>query len=165
MMSNDKSKYESPSQWLSILKGDELWLNKVEKLQAADSSALASLKSEAIEELRDKDLHKCDLQYYWEGHNRDVEKAVCEVWELHKTLERLKRLTIAILTLEWIEHHACGSQDVPEKLRLSGTEQATDAASATVPKMKTCVLQLYGERQETALRGMGEGVCLLELKM
>lgn len=113
MISNDKAKYRSSSEWLSAVRHDEVWLNRKEKLLSADSSALASFKSKAIEELGNGVVLK-----FWEDYNHDVEKAIQEGWDSGKSLVFLKQDALSILTLEWLEkkekEDAGTAAEVPE---------------------------------------------------
>ena len=123
MISNDRKKYKSAAEWLAALRQDELWHNREERLQAVDSSKLASFKSKAIEELGNGVVFS-----FWEDYNHDVEKVIHEGWDTGMSLVNLKRDALNILTLEWLEKQAGDSKSVPEILK-------TDEAGKLLEKL------------------------------
>ncbi|MBR1558222.1 MAG: hypothetical protein IJ647_10815 [Prevotella sp.] len=106
MISNDRSKYRSSSEWLSALRQDEAWLLQEERLLSADSSEKDALRSKAVERMSDETVSD-----FWEIYNHNVEKTVQEAWDTGLSLPNLKRQALGLLTLEWLGRHE-GAADV-----------------------------------------------------
>lgn len=98
MISNDRAKYSSSSEWLSALRQDEAWLLQEERLLSSSSSDMEALRKKAVEMMGDDTVSD-----YWEIYNHNVEKAIQEAWDTGMSLVKLKIQAIGLLTLEWIE--------------------------------------------------------------
>ena len=98
MISNDRAKYSSSSEWLSALRQDEAWLLQEERLLSSGSSDMEALRKKAVERMGDDTISD-----YWEIYNHNVEKAIQEAWDTGMSLVKLKIQAIGLLTLEWIE--------------------------------------------------------------
>ena len=98
MISNDRAKYSSSSEWLSALRQDEAWLLQEERLLSSGSSDMETLRKIAVERMGDDTVSD-----YWEIYNHNVEKAIQEAWDTGMSLVKLKIQAIGLLTLEWIE--------------------------------------------------------------
>ena len=98
MISNDRAKYSSSSEWLSALRQDEAWLLQEERLLSSGSSDMEALRKIAVERMGDDTVSD-----YWEIYNHNVEKAIQEAWDTGMSLVKLKIQAIGLLTLEWIE--------------------------------------------------------------
>lgn len=98
MISNDRAKYSSSSEWLSALRQDEAWLLQEERLLSSGSSDMEALRKKAVERMGDDTVSD-----YWEIYNHNVEKAIQEAWDTGMSLVKLKIQAIGLLTLEWIE--------------------------------------------------------------
>ena len=154
MISNDRKKYKSAAEWLAALRQDELWHNRKERLQAVDSSKLASIKSKSIEELGNGVLFS-----FWEDYNHDVEKVIQEGWDTGMSLVNLKRDALNILTLEWLEKQKGDSHDVPQILKTDEAKkywlrlekaEFVDAKHALMPettrKQAMYIAELFAEK-------------------
>ena len=98
MISNDRAKYSSSSEWLSALRQDEAWLLQEERLLSSGSSDMDALRKKAVERMGNDTVSD-----YWEIYNHNVEKAIQEAWDTGMSLVKLKIQAIGLLTLEWIE--------------------------------------------------------------
>ena len=98
MISNDRAKYRSSSEWLSALRQDEAWLLQEERLLSSGSSDMDALRKKAVERMGDDTVSD-----YWEIYNHNVEKSIQEAWDTGMSLVKLKIQAIGLLTLEWIE--------------------------------------------------------------
>ena len=98
MISNDRAKYSSSSEWLSALRQDEAWLLQEERLLSSGSSDMEALRKKAVERMGNDTVSD-----YWEIYNHNVEKAIQEAWDTGMSLVKLKIQAIGLLTLEWIE--------------------------------------------------------------
>lgn len=98
MISNDRAKYSSSSEWLSALRQDEAWLLQEERLLSSGSSDMEALRKKAVERMGDDTVSD-----YWEIYNHNVEKAIQEAWDTGMSLVKLKIQAIGLLTLERIE--------------------------------------------------------------
>ena len=67
MISNDRAKYCSPSEWLSALRQDKAWLLQEERLQSSVSSDMDALRKKAVERMGDDTVSD-----YWEIYNHNV---------------------------------------------------------------------------------------------
>lgn len=98
MISNDKAKYSSPSEWLSALRQDGLWLSQLQQLQDPKAD---------IKALREAAMRKIGqgLTFeYWDSYQHQVEPVVMEVWGIEEiSLPKLKVQAIGLLMLEWLE--------------------------------------------------------------
>lgn len=101
MISNDRAKYSSSSEWLSALRQDEAWLLQEERLLSSGSSDMDALRKKAVERMGDDTVSD-----YWEIYNHNVEKSIQEAWDTGMSLVKLKIQAIGLLTLEWLERHA-----------------------------------------------------------
>ena len=111
MMSNNRCDYSSASEWLSALRNDELWRSQLQQLQdpLGDGDALHSA---ALRKIGQGDTFEL-----WDSYRHQVEPVVTEVWGIAElSLIKLKIQTIGMLSIEWLEQHACVAKEVPEKL-------------------------------------------------
>jgi hypothetical protein len=98
MISNERAKYSSSSEWLSALRQDEAWLLQEERLLSVSSSDMDALRKKAVERMGDDTVSD-----YWEIYNHNVEKTIQEAWDTGMSLVKLKIHAIGVLTLEWLE--------------------------------------------------------------
>ncbi len=143
MMSNNRADYASPSEWLSALRQDALWLSQLRQLQnpSADADVLHAAAMQKIGQ-------GTSLTYeYWDSYEHQIEPAVAEVWEIADlSLPKLKMQAVGMLMIEWLEQH-------------EGTNQgsdAEDAEDAIIDRLKPI---FYGSEQEAmafleSIRGM-----------
>ena len=118
MMSNNRGDYSSALEWLSVLRQDELWFSQLQLLQdpTADPDALhkAALRK----------IGQGDTYEFWDSYRHQVEPVVTEVWEIAElSLPKLKIQTIGMLSMEWLEQHAGGIKEVPEKLNTNEAKE------------------------------------------
>lgn len=108
MMSTDKQKYASPSDWLSALKQDEAWQSQLRQLQASDTNSISVHRDNAIRRIGNGPTFE-----FWDIHQHNVELAVTEVWEIAElSLPKLKIQVIGMLSMEWIEQqNGCNPKD------------------------------------------------------
>ena len=113
MMSNNRAEYSSASEWLSTLKQDEAWLSQKQLLQISAAGNNGTAREDAI-----RRIGKGETFEFWEIYQHKVEPVVEEVWGIAElTLPKLKIQTIGMLSMEWMEKHACGDKrDLPECL-------------------------------------------------
>lgn len=113
MMSNNRADYGSASEWLSALRKDWLWLSQLQRLQAPSDSNISVSRDEIMQQ-----IGKGDTFHLWNICQHKVEPVVEEIWDTAElSLVSLKVQTIAMLSMEWLEQHACSNHDVPEKLK------------------------------------------------
>jgi hypothetical protein len=173
MMSNNRGDYASASEWLSVLRKDGLWLSQLQQLQDPSADA-GALRAAAIRKIGQGETFE-----FWDSYQHQVDPVVMEVWEISElTLPKLKIQTIGMLSIEWLEQHACGVREVPEKLNtneakevmadlvdagllkenwqpngLSGTERAlvakTMCEQLEINEVWQVFGQLWGEKPET----------------
>ena len=173
MMSNNRGDYASASEWLSVLRKDGLWLSQLQQLQDPSADA-GALRAAAIRKIGQGETFE-----FWDSYQHQVDPVVMEVWEISElTLPKLKIQTIGMLSIEWLEQHACGVREVPEKLNtneakevmadvvdagllkenwqpngLSGTERALVAKTVCeqleINEVWQVFGQLWGEKPET----------------
>lgn len=173
MMSNNRGDYASASEWLSVLRKDGLWLSQLQQLQDPSADA-GALRATAIRKIGQGETFE-----FWDSYQHQVDPVVMEVWEISElTLPKLKIQTIGMLSIEWLEQHACGVREVPEKLNtneakevmadlvdagllkenwqpngLSGTERALVAKTVCeqleINEVWQVFGQLWGEKPET----------------
>lgn len=98
MISNDRTEYNSSSEWLLALKKDEAWLIQEDRLQSFDSSEVDELRMNAVKRMDDE-----IVSYYWDIYEHNVEKTVKEAWDTGMSLVKLKIQALGLLTLECIE--------------------------------------------------------------
>ena len=118
MMSNNREDYSSASEWLSALRKDELWRSQMQQLQdpLGDGDALHSA---ALRKIGQGDTFEL-----WDSYRHQVEPVVTEVWGIAElSLIKLKIQTIGMLSIEWLEQHACGVREVPEKLNTNEAKE------------------------------------------
>ena len=118
MMSNNREDYGSASEWLSALRKDELWRSQMQQLQdpLGDGDALHSA---ALRKIGQGDTFEL-----WDSYRHQVEPVVTEVWGIAElSLIKLKIQTIGMLSIEWLEQHACGVWQVPEKLNTNEAKE------------------------------------------
>ena len=118
MMSNNRGDYASASEWLSVLRKDELWLSQLQQLQdpAADAGAL---RAAAMRKIGQGETFE-----FWDSYQHQVDPVVMEVWEIRElTLPKLKIQTIGMLSMEWLEQHAKKAKKV------KGTKEQKKAVS------------------------------------
>ena len=102
MMSNNREDYGSASEWLSVLRNDELWRSQLQQLQdpAGDGDALHSA---ALRKIGQGDTFEL-----WDSYRHQVEPVVTEVWGIAElSLIKLKIQTIGMLSIEWLEAKDC----------------------------------------------------------
>ena len=130
MMSNNREDYGSASEWLSALRNDELWRSQLQQLQdpLGDGDALHSA---ALRKIGQGDTFEL-----WDSYRHQVEPVVTEVWDIAElSLIKLKIQTIGMLSIEWLEQHASGSQSL----------NTDETLSAIVNKLKPV---FYGSEEE-----------------
>ena len=99
MMSSNRGDYASASEWLSALRQDEAWLGQQQRLQTSVATDVSVHREDAIRRIGQGDTFE-----FWEIYGHQVEKVVCEVWEIAElSLPKLKIQTIGMLSMEWIE--------------------------------------------------------------
>ena len=98
MISNDRTEYNSSSEWLLALKKDEACLIQEDRLQSFDSSEVDELRMNAVKRMDDE-----IVSYYWDIYEHNVEKTVKEAWDTGMSLVKLKIQALGLLTLECIE--------------------------------------------------------------
>ena len=99
MMSSNRGDYASASEWLSALRQDEAWLGQQQRLQTSVATDVSVHREDAI-----RRIGKGETFEFWEIYGHQVEKVVCEVWEIAElSLPKLKIQTIGMLSMEWIE--------------------------------------------------------------
>ena len=152
MISNDRAKYSSSSEWLSALRQDEAWLLQEERLLSSGSSDMEALRKKAVERMGDDTVSD-----YWEIYNHNVEKAIQEAWDTGMSLVKLKIQAIGLLTLEWIEQLTTTTKktklesDEAKKYWLRLEEAGfTDANCALMPettrKQAMYIAELFAEK-------------------
>ena len=152
MISNDRAKYSSSSEWLSALRQDEAWLLQEERLLSSGSSDMEALRKKAVERMGDDTVSD-----YWEIYNHNVEKAIQEAWDTGMSLVKLKIQAIGLLTLEWIEQLTTTTKktklesDEAKKYWLRLEEAGfTDAKHALMPettrKQAMYIAELFAEK-------------------
>ena len=152
MISNDRAKYSSSSEWLSALRQDEAWLLQEERLLSSGSSDMEALRKIAVERMGDDTVSD-----YWEIYNHNVEKAIQEAWDTGMSLVKLKIQAIGLLTLEWIEQQTTTTKktklesDEAKKYWLRLEEAGfTDAKHALMPettrKQAMYIAELFAEK-------------------
>ena len=162
MISNDRAKYGSSSEWLSALRQDEAWLLQEERLHTSMSSDMDALRRKAVVRMG-SDM----VSDYWEIYNHNVEKAIQEAWDTGMSLVKLKIQAIGLLTLEWLEQHASGTQlkntkepllDIVYQLKpiFFGIEEEAKAFLVSIQGMKPTqitdkVNRLVGEKKISEL--------------
>lgn len=99
MISNDRAKYGSPTEWLSALRQDELWTFQEEQLLEADSCKTDALRTDALEAISANKT----VSFFWGCYNHNVEKTIQEAWDTGMSMPNLKIIAINLLTLEWLE--------------------------------------------------------------
>ena len=154
MMSSSRGDYASASEWLSALRQDDAWLSQQQQLMASETSDVSIHREDAIRRIGQGDTFE-----YWKIYGHQVEKVVCEVWDIAElSLPKLKIQTIGMLSMEWLEHHAPMGldelQDVINKLKPIFFGQTEEAKAFLVsiqgmkPKQITDrVNQLVNERK------------------
>ena len=147
MISNERSRYASPSEWLSLLRQDEAWLSHKRKLTPPDDKA--HLKE------ANRRIGMGVTFEYWELYGHKVEPVVEEVWEMpNLTLPQLKLQTIGMLTVEWLEQHCAKVTTKPVK---PVAESASPMVQETfADRVKAIVRQAAtknGQRIETTAKG------------
>ena len=99
MMSSNRGDYASASEWLSALRQDEAWLGQQQRLQTSVATDVSVHREDAIRRIGQGETFE-----FWEIYGHQVEKVVCEVWEIAElSLPKLKIQTIGMLSMEWIE--------------------------------------------------------------
>ena len=152
MISNDRAKYSSSSEWLSALRQDEAWLLQEERLLSSGSSDMEALRKKAVERMGNDTVSD-----YWEIYNHNVEKAIQEAWDTGMSLVKLKIQAIGLLTLEWIEQLTTTTKktklesDEAKKYWLRLEEAGfVDAKHALVPettrKQAMYIAELFAEK-------------------
>ena len=113
MMSNNRAEYSSASEWLLALKEDEAWLSQKQQLQISVAGNNSTDREDAI-----RRIGKGETFEFWEIYQHKVEPVVTEVWGIAElSLPKLKIQTIGMLSMEWLEQHACGGKaELPECL-------------------------------------------------
>ena len=100
MISNDRAKYGSPTEWLSALRQDGLWLSQLQQLQDPKAD-IGALREAAM-----RKIGRGLTFEFWDSYQHQVEPVVTEVWEIDElTFPNLKIQTIGLLMLEWLEQH------------------------------------------------------------
>ena len=118
MMSNNRGDYASASEWLSVLRKDGLWLSQLQQLQDPTADA-DTLRAAAMRKIGQGETFE-----FWDSYQHQVDPVVMEVWEISElTLPKLKIQTIGMLSIEWLEQHACGVREVPEKLNTNEAKE------------------------------------------
>lgn len=113
MMSNNRADYGSAAEWLSALRQDDLWLSQLQRLQAPADSSISVSREEIMQQ-----IGQGDTFHLWNICQHKVEPVVDEIWDTAElSLVRLKIQTIGMLSMEWLEQHACINHEVPEKLK------------------------------------------------
>ena len=103
MMSSNRGDYASASEWLSALRQDEAWLSQQQRLMASETSDVSIHREDAI-----RRIGRGDTFEFWEIYGHQVEKVVCEVWEIAElSLPKLKIQAIGMLSMEWLETQGC----------------------------------------------------------
>lgn len=111
MMSTDKQKYASPSDWLAALRQDEAWQSQLQQLQASDANSIIIHRDKAMRRIGNGPTFE-----FWDIHQHNVELAVTEVWEIAElSLPKLKIQVIGMLSMEWIEQQDGGSSSMNTK--------------------------------------------------
>ena len=118
MMSSNRAEYGSASEWLSALRQDEAWLSQQQRLVASAAEDAKVHHDDAVRRIGNGETFE-----FWEIYRHHVEPVVTEVWEIAElSLPKLKIQTIGMLSMEWLEQHACGGRnELPECL---STEEA-----------------------------------------
>ena len=174
MMSVNRDDYASADEWLSALRQDDAWLYQKQQLQESATCDICAHRDDALRRIGNGITFE-----YWKIYKHKVEPVVGEVWgETGLTLPMLKMQVIGMLSMEWLEQHACDGRDLPEKLKtdeakevmkklvksglltedwrpkdLSGTERALVAKVAcehlNINDVWQVFGQLWGEKPET----------------
>ena len=99
MISYSRGDYESASQWLEALRGDDAWLSQLQQLQNASAEELGRQH-----QMAQKRIEEGAAGDFWYFYKHRVEKVVEELWQTGElTLPKLKAQAIWMLTLEWLE--------------------------------------------------------------
>ena len=99
MISYSRGDYESASQWLEALRGDDAWLSQLQQLQNASAEELGR-----HHQIAQKRIEEGAAGDFWYFYKHRVEKVVEELWQTGElTLPKLKAQAIWMLTLEWLE--------------------------------------------------------------
>jgi hypothetical protein len=99
MMSGNRGDYASASEWLSVLRQDEVWLRQQQRLSASPATDVNIHREDAIRRIGQGETFE-----FWEIYGHQVEPVICEVWEIAElSLPKLKIQTIGMLSMEWIE--------------------------------------------------------------
>lgn len=147
MISNERSRYASPSEWLSLLRQDDVWLSYKQQLTPPDDKAHMKEANRRI--------GMGPTFEYWELYRHQVEPVVEEVWGMpNLTLPQLKLQTIGMLTVEWLEQHGAKVTTKPVK---PAAESAPPMAQETfADRVKAIMRQAAtknGQRIETTTKG------------
>ncbi len=106
MMSNNRAEYGSATEWLAALRQDDAWLSQQQRLLASETSDAGIHREDAI-----RRIGRGETFEFWEIYGHQVEPVIAEVWEIAElSLIKLKIQAIGMLSIEWLEQHACSDQ-------------------------------------------------------
>ena len=160
MIINDRSYYRSSDDWLKALKGDEIWLCQLDKLQNSTPDDVGTLRSIAYEK-----LGRGVTYGFWDSYNHRVDLVVREVWDIAElSMPKLKNQTIGMLSLVWLEQHVgAGLAKVTRKIvAKEKTEKPVKTVAAPIAQetfadrvkaiMRKAAMK-NGQRIETSAKG------------
>ena len=108
MISNDRSKYRSATEWLSALRQDEVWLLQLEQLKKMSTADVNAYRDEALRRIGNGETFE-----FWGIYQHQVEPVVAELWEISGlSLPKLKIQVIGMLSMEWIEQQTTTNEAI-----------------------------------------------------
>ena len=118
MMSSNRRDYGSAAEWLAALRRDDAWLCQQQRLQVSSAGDICVHRNDAMRRIGNGETYE-----FWDIYQHQVEPVVAEVWQIAElSLIKLKIQTIGMLSMEWLEQHACGYiSELPPRL---STEEA-----------------------------------------
>lgn len=123
-MNYNRNAYDSASAWVTAVKNEDFWKRQLKRLEKNSSKEFPQLYNDALDQLK-----RGSWDYMWKTYKPDGEKMAEKIWEGGEvTVPQMENLTVALLTLEWLEKQKGGSHDVNPILK-------TDEAKKLLEKL------------------------------
>lgn len=107
-MNYNRNAYDSASAWVTAVKNEDFWKRQLKRLEKNSSKEFPQLYNDALDQLK-----RGSWDYMWKTYKPDGEKMAEKIWEGGEvTVPQMENLTVALLTLEWLEKQKGGSHDV-----------------------------------------------------
>lgn len=107
-MNYNRNAYDSASAWVTAVKNEDFWKRQLKRLEKNSTKENSHLYNDSLDQLK-----RGGWDYMWKTYKPDGEKMAEKIWEGGElTVPQMENLTVALLTLEWLEKQKGGSHDV-----------------------------------------------------